>query len=375
MRALILISFLFAACGVERRHLERAALYEREGMYEEAYAIYAERYERNDRNVEAHVGMKRTAQQISQRSQHEVSGQYMARAFEDGERLRLQVEAYHASIARKGIQLEWSPEVERHRREAMLHEADEALRSAQESLRAERFEEAEELAQRCLKFDPERTEAAYVAKLALLEPWYRQGKRAMELGLWRDAYRTFDRVTNRDAGYKDAWTLQEECREKAQLVVAYVPIYNSSIYANELGLMLGGTSVEAQLAANIKEAILKLNDPLIVLVDRDNTERLLAEQRRQLSGVYDDRYGAEAGKMLGAKYVLTGKVLRFDDVLSKQIEVQVQLIDTESGRIHLSELIRVNKQEIARGAPRAQLLERASKRVALRVVEYDPHKR
>jgi hypothetical protein len=257
----------------------------------------------------------------------------------------------------------------------MRYEADLALGKAREALSGDRFEEAEELARRCLKFDPERTEAEYVAKLAVIEPFYRQGRRAMELGLWRDGYRTFKRVTDRDAGYKDAWNLQEQCREQAQLVIAYVPLYNGSIYANEFSTVLGGTSVEAQLAATIKEAILNLNDPLIVLVDRDNTDRLLAEQRRQMSGVYDDRYGAEAGKLLGANYVLTGKVLRFDDVLSKQIEVQVQLIDTESGRIHLSELVRVNKQELARGAPRAQLLERASKRAALRVAEFDPHER
>lgn len=375
MRAVIFLSLLLAACGAGRKHMERAATYEREGMYPEAFAVYAERYEHSDRNVEAHVGMKRTAQQISQRIQNEASGHYMAHDFDAGERIRQQVVAYHATMARKGIQLEWSPEVETRRREAMRYEADLALGKAREALSADRFEEAEELARRCLKFDPERTEAEYVAKLAVIEPLYRQGLRAMELGLWRDGYRTFARVTDRDAGYKDAWNLQEQCREQAQLVIAYVPLYNGSIYANEFSTVLSGTSVESQLAATIKEAILKLNDPLIVLVDRDNTDRLLAEQRRQMSGVYDDRYGAEAGKLLGANYVLTGKVLRFDDVLSKQIEVQVQLIDTESGRIHLSELVRVNKQELARGAPRAQLLERASKRAALRLAEFDPHER
>jgi hypothetical protein len=73
--------------------------------------------------------------------------------------------------------------------------------------------------------------------------------------------------------------------------------------------------------------------------------------------------------------VLTAKLLRFDDVLFKQCEVQMQLIDTETGRIHASEIIRVNKQEIGKGAPRAQLLEKAAKRIAARVGAFDPAKR
>jgi len=65
----------------------------------------------------------------------------MANAFEAGERIRQQVEAYHATMARKGIQLEWSPVVEMRRREAIQHEADVALGKAREALSADRFEE------------------------------------------------------------------------------------------------------------------------------------------------------------------------------------------------------------------------------------------
>jgi hypothetical protein len=136
----------------------------------------------------------------------------------------------------------------------------------------------------------------------------------------------------------------------------------------------GAGQVENQLSANVKQEILDLKNPLIILVDRDHTDELLAEQQRNMSGVYDDRYVAEAGKLIGAQYVLTGRILRFDDVLSKQIEVQMQLLDAESGRILMADVVRVNKQEIARGAPRAQLLERAAERMALRLAEFDPRR-
>ena len=375
MRYLLIISFLLAACGGERKVLERGAIYEREGMLAEAYALYAERYARSDRSVEAHIGMKRTAQGISDRLQAEAGALYLLHDLAAGDRVREQVTEYHQRQLHHRIELQWSPTVETDRQQAVTYIADQALDESMEALRLERYDEALRAAERCLALDPDRKEAAYVQRIAMIEPWYQQGRKAMDLGLLRDAHRFFAKVTDRDPTYKDAWTLQRECREEATVALAYVPLYNGQLYANELSGMLGGSTVEAQLAANMKQAILGLNDPLIVLVDRDNTEELLAQQRRQMSGVYDDRYSAEAGRLIGARYVLTGKVLRFDDVLTRQIELQVQIIDAFTGQVHLSEIVRVHKAELERGSTRAQLLERSATRAAGRVAAFDPHGR
>ncbi|MBK6369786.1 MAG: hypothetical protein IPF64_08160 [Flavobacteriales bacterium] len=91
-----------------------------------------------------------------------------------------------------------------------------------------------------------------------------------------------------------------------------------------------------------------------------------------MQGTYDDRYAAEAGDLLGALYVLTGRILRFDDILIKQIEVQIQMLDVQTGRIMMADMVRVNRQEIGKGTPRAQLLERAAARIAQRISEFDP---
>lgn len=372
---LVLAVYLLSACNSERKVLERGAIYEREGMLAEAHALYTEHYARRERSVEAHVGMKRTAQGISDRIQAEARGHYLNNDLAAGDRARERVEAYHAQQLRHRIELHWAPTLDADRQRAVEHIAEKALDAAKEALRAERYEEALSEAQRALSLVPALKEAEYIQRIATIEPWYQQARRAMGLKLWREAFRLLDKVTRQDATYKDAWILQEQCREQALLPLAYVPLYNGQLYANELSGVLGGSTVEAQLAANIKQAILALDEPLIVLVDRDNTEELLAQQRKQMSGVYDDRYSAEAGRLIGARYVLTGKILRFDDVLTRQIEVQVQIIDAFTGQVHLSEIVRVNKGELDRGSTRAQLLERSAKRAATRVAEFDPHTR
>ncbi|MBP7407169.1 MAG: hypothetical protein KA941_00275 [Flavobacteriales bacterium] len=376
MRSLHIIAtiVLLTSCGSSRKQIERAATYEREGMLAEAYDRYAELYLRKPREVEAHVGMKRTAQGLFNRMQDKASAAYAMGDLATGDGARQEAINYKASMDRQGLELEWAPLFEAKRAEAMRDRAQRLYADAESAFREERFKEAEDLAYQCSRLDPERRDAEHLYKLAQVEPAYREALLGQELGLWREAYRQFDRVAKLDAGHKDTMTRLAECREKASYTVAYVPLYNANLYPEMLGLQSVVGQLETQFAANVKQEVLDLQDPLIVMVDRDNTEELLAEQQRQMSGVYDDRSVAAAGKLLGARYVLTGKILRFDDVLRKEIEVQMQLLDAESGRILQAEIVRVNKQEIGRGAPRGQLLERAAKRMALQLAEFDPSK-
>lgn len=376
MRLLLFLSFLLltTVAFAQRKKLEQAATYERAGMLREAFDRYEKLYKGKARNVEAHVGMQRTAQGLLDRIQQETSGFYLLNEYAAGEQKRQEANQFKQAMERKGLQLQWDPILQQRRREAQLHEANKLYEQADAAFRADRFSEAEELVLKSLGLNGDRKEATYLLKLTQLEPMYRQGKRAMELGLWRDAFRAFKRVTDRDAAYKDAWSLQDQAKANAQVILAYVPLFNKGLYGNGISLA-GEGQLEAQLAATVKQSILDLKEPLLILVDRDNTEQLLAEQQRQMSGVYDDRYVVDAGKLLGARYVLTAKVLRYDELLRREIEVQVQLLDAENGRIHVSEIVRVNKQEIGRGNTRSQLMERAAKRMAQRILAFDPHTR
>lgn len=373
IRLPLLLLFLAIATTLpaQRKKLEQAATYERAGMLKEAFDRYELLYKGKARNVAAHVGMRRCAQGILDRMQLEASGSFLLNDLSLGERQHAQAIAYRQEMERKGLELQWDQMLDIRRREAQQHEARRLYTEAEIAFRADRFTEAEELCMASLTLDSEATEVQYLLRISRLEPIYRQGVRAMELGLWRDGYKAFARVNARDTGYKDSWALQAQAEERARVIMAYIPLYNSGLYTNGFGL-IGDGKLENWLAANVKQSLLDLKDPLLILVDRDNTEELLAEQKRQLSGIYDDRYVVEAGKLIGARYVLTAKLLRYDEIIRRDVEVQMQLLDGESGRIYLSEIIRVNKQEIARGNTRSQLLERAAKRIAQRVSDFDP---
>lgn len=367
---LIAIALLLLACASTKKQMERASAYEHGGMLQQAFDEYAALYTRRPNAVQAHLGMKRAAQGLFDRSQGRAMSAYTLHDLDAGERERQNAIALMSDMARYRLDLQWDARFENTRQEAMRTEAVSLYDQAQAAFREDRFTDALDLAERAGKLDPQHRDAIYLARLAKAEPLYREAARSQDLGLWREAYRTFHKVADIDAGHRDVLQRLTTCREKAAFTVAYVPLYNGDLYPEMLGLP--SAQIEEQFAANLKQEVLDLHDPLIMLVERDNSEEVLAEQRRVLSGVYDDRYVAETGKLLGAHYVLTGKILRFDDVLRKEIEVQIQLLDVETGRIRMAEIVRVNKQEIARGAPRAQLLQRAAKRAAIALAEFDP---
>lgn len=361
---------VLSACGSIRKQMDRAATYEREGLHAEAHKRYADVWERRPNAVQAHLGMKRTAQFMLDRILDRALSAYALGDLETGDKVRAEAVAFKSAMDRKGLDLQMSPSLDAQRKEAMGREADRLYQEAMRAFASDRFQEALDLTQRATALNRDHPEAGHLNRLARSEPLYREGIKAMELGLWREAYRKFNQVVAIDAAFKDALRKRDECQAEASYTLAYMALQPQTSQGEFLtGASAGELAI--QLATNVKEAVLDLKDPFIILVDRDNTERLLAEQRRQMSGTFDEQQVAQAGKLMGARYVLTGRIVRFDDVLVRQIEVHVQLIDAQSGRIHLAEVVRVNKQEIGQGAPRAQLIQRAAKRIALRLQEFN----
>lgn len=368
MRLLILTACaLLLGCASSRKQLARADTYEQHGLLAEAYQSYAALYERRPKEALARVGMRRTAQALLDQKQERAIAAYRMGDLIGGDRAREEALAHQRAMSANGLQLEPSPRMEEQRAMAQRTEADRLYHDAASAYAEDRFTEAEELTGKALKLWPEHREAGHLQRLARTEPLYREGLVAMGKGLWREAYQRFDRAVGIDPAHRDALAKRAECQEKASFTLACIYLYDLMEIPT---LMLSSRNdIGTQFLARVKEALLDAKDPFLILVDRENTERLLAEQRGQMNGLYDEQSIAAAGKLLGARYVLATRILRFDDVLSKQLEAQVQVINAETGRIHLSEVVRVNRQEIGRGAPRAQLLERAAKRVALRLQE------
>lgn len=113
--------------------------------------------------------------------------------------------------------------------------------------------------------------------------------------------------------------------------VAVLPFVNSAIGQSNTEL--------ASLSKGIADLLITSmgQNPGIRLVERENIERILAEQNLARDGRVDDATAARVGKLLGARHMLTGS---FVTDRSGTMVITIKSIDSETGRIAYTDMHR-----------------------------------
>jgi curli biogenesis system outer membrane secretion channel CsgG len=155
--------------------------------------------------------------------------------------------------------------------------------------------------------EPGYKDAGSLQEVAYLEPLYISGKAALDAGQYRKAYADLDKVVARSSTYKDAVALRQQCAEKGRYAIAVLPF---SVAADR---RRGHVAEAASLQAYATEALTGLNDPFLAVVDRDNIQKILDEQRLGMSGVVDEHTAVSAGRLVGAQAVIMGTVIAFEE--------------------------------------------------------------
>ena len=106
--------------------------------------------------------------------------------------------------------------------------------------------------------------------------------------------------------------------------LAVLPFVNSAIGA--------GNAELAPLSKGIADLLITdlAQNPGLRVVERENIQRLLDEQRLGQDGRVDDATAARIGKLLGAKHMVTGA---FITDRSGKMVITLKSIDSETGRI------------------------------------------
>lgn len=75
----------------------------------------------------------------------------------------------------------------------------------------------------------------------------------------------------------------------------------------------------------------------VTVISQENQQMLIEEIKKQSGGAFDEGKAAAAGRMLGIKYIITGKVQSTDEKMKGERRVQyylyMQVLDVESGAI------------------------------------------
>ncbi|MBK9416515.1 MAG: hypothetical protein IPO05_17040 [Flavobacteriales bacterium] len=299
---LLALATMVVSCSGSKSFSKKAAKLDEAGLYAEAAEMYLQSAQRSNKNVDAKIGLKKTGQMLLN-DKLSTFFKNMAMGSNKGEAVAAYLEAkrYQDQVGRLGVVLEipdhYRTDFERVKGEHLvdLYDQGQALLAKQD------FRAAELLFSQIAKLEPNYKDASSLQAVAYLEPLYRAGKADLEAGHYRKAYDELGRVVEKDPGYKDSGVLRQEALTKGQYSIAVLPFTTST----------KRTDVTSRVQAHAMTSLVETKDPFLKIVDRENIERILEEQRLGLSGVVDEQTAVRVGNLIGAQAVLMGTVMDY----------------------------------------------------------------
>ena len=308
---LIFISFILItfsglmSCNGPRKLMKEAKVYEDGGLRDRAYQAYSAIYDQHQK-AEALVAMKRIAQSILIEKFQKAQMECMRSNFESA--LSYYDEAFAYAYSKSHLQLEIPLSAEEQRNQCKADYFNSLYSQAEQAVLDENYEEAQRLIQKLRSLDRNNKKVEYLDLISKIYPNYNAGVKAMELELWREGYDYFNEVCKLDADFKDALKLREQCLNKAKYTIAYVPILKPEI----------DDAIESSVSAFVKQKVLALQSPFIELVERESLEAMLQEQMNSMNAAFDQNDVIEAGKLAGARYIITGELIMYEHKTSPQ---------------------------------------------------------
>lgn len=304
---LVLSGFMLAACSGSKSFSKKAAKLDAGGMYAEAADMYLQSAVRNAKNIDAKIGLKKTGQMLLN---DKLSTFF--KAFSVGNDKEAAVNAYlnatdyQDRVQRAGVTLEIPDSYAADFKQVKGEYLVQLYTQGHDLLDRKEYAAAETVFAKIGKLEPGYKDAGSLQQIAFLEPLYLSGKAALAAGQYRKAYADLDRVVAGSTTYKDAAALKQECIAKGRYAIAVLPFTTAGSKRSSVQA--------ATLQAYITSALIDVNDPFIQVVDRDNIQKILDEQRLGMSGVVDESTAVSAGKLMGAQAVIMGTVMDYKEV-------------------------------------------------------------
>ena len=335
---------------------------EQGGLTQKAFEKYNEVYEQYGK-PEGLVGMRRIAQADLNAQFQSAQLECMRGNYEKA--LDMYESAYAFVSKHSTLQLAIPTSAESQNASCKSDYINFLYESAENAVKDERYEEAQVLIRKLRSLDRNNKKAEYLDLLSRIYPNYNRGVKAMELGYWREGYDFFNEVVKLDAGFKDALQRMNECLQKAKFTIAYIPVEKKNMDEGTVKSLSGA----------VKQRILQLQSPFIELVEREGIETLLGEQMTSMTAAFDEQKVIEAGRLIGARYIVTGEIVSYDHKVAQQRAIErkaylgpttnskkvkymeyrlgrgldaafkFQILDAETGRVFATEMIPFSERD------------------------------
>ncbi|MEP1094148.1 MAG: CsgG/HfaB family protein [Cyclobacteriaceae bacterium] len=305
MRSIILISFigLSTISFSQKRIIKQAAAFEASDLHEQAAEKYMEALHQNATRPESINGLKRTSQKVVDQK---LSEYFVSRNSSNPELAITQFEAvisYRDRLSYFGM----TPDIPNYYFED--YESDRQLFSSnlknqiKDAIEAGSDSKVNELIKKLQQYDPNYNieELSMIESRTKAESLYAAAVSDFESRNWLSAWKGFTEVEKLEGSYKETLRYKKEIRAKGTTLSIVLPKRNR--FSN------------AELfKSNIIAEVSQLGNPLIQIIDRENLDQVIEEQKLGISGLIDERSAAALGKILGVKAMMLIKVLNYNQI-------------------------------------------------------------
>lgn len=295
----LLASFLLGGCSTYKSELQDAMHYEEARMYSKALNIYSELLVRKE-TKEALIGKKRVVEAIIRENYDgPIRMLCMQEKLWDADQLYSELSAFlekHRALDVKepyGLK-DFIVQSKRNYCESLYKQAE-------SDVLAFKYNDARVKLNLIRSFFEDFPNLDYLESLCVLYPNYYLATKSIDEGRLREAYKALKKIESLDPSFKDSKQMLETCLKQGRITVAYVAIDRENV----------NNEVEMEMGAHVMQSLLDNKDPFLTLLDRDYTSKLLEEQKLGMSGLYDEKTLIQAGKLVGAQYILLGEIIEY----------------------------------------------------------------
>lgn len=305
----LIIIILFTGCA-SKRYAKKGAEFEAVGFYEKAADMYYQSVMKNDKNVEAQVGLKKTGQLTLDKKLGTFLNLYNANNTQDAVYKFIEADKFNTKLDLIGTRLIFPSHYKEYYLEIKDSYLNDKYGEASLLLDEENFIKSETIFNEIIAIDANYYDVKKLRNVAHYEPIYRKATNNYNVEKYRSAYYQFTEVNKAISMYKESDEMAEKSLEKALMTIALIKFKNLSNIKQ----------AEVALSSEIKKNISEIKSPFIKLVDREMTGFLQDEQLFYLEGTVDREVSAKAGQLLGAKYFISGVIENMTRKTSKLIK-------------------------------------------------------
>jgi len=293
---MLLVTLLVVASCASKRYARKAKEFEEAGLFEDAAEYYYKSVSRNEKNVEAKLGLRENGQKVLENKLSAFNTSHKNSNHKEAVYTFREAERYYEEINGVGVELSFPQKYHNYYDESEKIYLEKRYAEGVNELERDNYDKSRQIFEEIGSIDPSYKDVDEKFRVARYQPLYEKGNDQLENGLFRSAYYTFDEVIEGAGNYKQAIDLRSEALDKATITIL-VPGFYSLNFRNR--------NNEATLTQKLKGALSKIDNPFIKVKDASG---IAADIFKRASGQINN----EAASLAGVDAVLKGRIVRLD---------------------------------------------------------------